>query len=86
MIWLGMFIGLVLAFFIWVFGSGAAEAAKMALHQGERYKLVAGNPAAPCRHRLTLKQVINGYELRGCAWCDNVYIKFSDFLKVQYDR
>lgn len=84
MIW-GILIGLFIAFVIWVFGSGAAEAGRMALINGKRYRLVAGIPNR-CRHILALHQKINGYQFEGCGRCDNVYISFDEWAKVQYDR
>ncbi len=83
--WLGIFIGLMIALLISFVFSAVAEASKMMLYEGLRYKLVTGRPNQ-CRHNLEVGQKLNGIEFRPCHWCDNVYIDVNDLLRVQYDN
>lgn len=84
-----MFWGIVIGFFIGLVVVNLAiafiDATKMILWQGERYKLIGGYPNR-CPHQLSLHQMINGIEMRGCIHCNNAYIKFSDTLKVGYEN
>lgn len=81
---LGILIGLAIALLLSFVFSAVAEASKLMLYEGERFKLVTGR-ANPCRHNLEAGQRMNGMEFRPCHWCDNVYVSVDDLLRVQYD-
>lgn len=83
---LGIFIGLVIAFFIWVFGGAVAEASKSIMWRGTRYKLIGGILNRYCPHDLGLHQQVNGIEMRGCIHCGCAFVKWSDTIKVDYGR
>ena len=77
----GIFIGLAIALVIGIVVGGVREASKLMLYDGQRFKLVAGQPNA-CRHNLEAGEKLNGMEFRPCHWCDNVYISIDDLLRV----
>lgn len=81
----GILIGLGIAVVIAIIAGGVSEASKLMLYNGERFKLVAGQPNG-CRHDLEAGQSLNGCEFRPCHWCSNVYVNVNDLLKVHYDN
>lgn len=85
--WVGILIGLAIALIIGMLASGAREAARLMLYEGQRYKLVAGaRHVASCRHDLNEGHKLNGMEFRECRWCDAVFVSVDDLLRVQYEQ
>lgn len=69
---LGFIIGIIIASLFWLFVLGGMQSRYIHIYHGKPYMHVAGKRYCP--HQLAIHHQVNGFDVRGCALCDGVFV------------
>ena len=72
--------GFIVASIIWLMTIGGMQSRIVYVRNGKMWRLIAGSNFMNCDHELSIKHLVNGYDVRGCGKCDSVFIGHKEVM------